>query len=153
MPHLHEKIDFTVSVYVVCKNKVLLRKHEKYGGWFGPGGHIELDENPVEAVLRETKEEVGLDIKLIPPHPIPNSKDEGRELIPPWFMNIHYINETHQHNDLIYIAVSETDKVVPEKEGDEWRWLTLEEIEKNNLECEGRVRFYALEALKAANNL
>lgn len=53
MPHIHEKIDFTVQAFVVHKNKVLLRKHDKHGVWVGVGGHIELDENPNEAILRE----------------------------------------------------------------------------------------------------
>ncbi len=57
MAHIHEKIDFTASVYIVFKNKVLLHKHKKLGIWLQPGGHIELDEDPNEAALREAKEE------------------------------------------------------------------------------------------------
>jgi 8-oxo-dGTP pyrophosphatase MutT (NUDIX family) len=38
--------------------------HDKYKIWAHVGGHIELDEDPNEAVLREIKEEVGLDVKL-----------------------------------------------------------------------------------------
>jgi len=40
MPHIHEKIDYTTDVFIVCKDKVLLRKHEKYGIWLGVGGRI-----------------------------------------------------------------------------------------------------------------
>jgi ADP-ribose pyrophosphatase YjhB (NUDIX family) len=64
MSHIHEKIDFTVGVFVVYKDKVLLRKHDKYNLWLCVGGHIELDEDPNEAALREVKEEVGLDVTL-----------------------------------------------------------------------------------------
>jgi len=46
MAHIHEKIDFTASVFVVHKNKVLLRMHDKYKMWLSVGGHIELDEDP-----------------------------------------------------------------------------------------------------------
>ena len=56
MPHIHEKIDFTVGVFVVHKNKVLLRKHDKYHLWLDVGGHVELNEDPTEAAVREVKE-------------------------------------------------------------------------------------------------
>ncbi len=46
MSHIHEKIDFTVDVFVVHENKVLLRMHDKYHLWLAPGGHIELHEDP-----------------------------------------------------------------------------------------------------------
>ena len=59
MAHIHEKIYFTVEVFVVYGNKVLLRKHDKYGIWLSVGGHIELDEDPNQAALREVREEVG----------------------------------------------------------------------------------------------
>ncbi len=42
MAHIHERIDFTASVYVVYENKVLLHKHKKLGVWLPPGGHVEL---------------------------------------------------------------------------------------------------------------
>jgi 8-oxo-dGTP pyrophosphatase MutT (NUDIX family) len=60
MPHIHEKIDFTAETFIVYKNKVLLRLHDKYKFWASVGGHIELHEDPNEAAVREAKEEVGL---------------------------------------------------------------------------------------------
>jgi 8-oxo-dGTP pyrophosphatase MutT (NUDIX family) len=59
MAHIHEKIDFTVDVFVVYRNKVLLRMHEKYHQWLAVGGHVELDEDPNQAALREVLEELG----------------------------------------------------------------------------------------------
>ena len=153
MPHIHEKIDFTVEAFIVYQNKVLIRKHDKYHKWLSVGGHIELDETPEVALLREIKEEVGLTVTLVPPREMPkSSKGENPdylELIPPWYMNIHPINQTHSHNSLIYFAKSESDEVVPENEADEWKWLSREEIEKNEIGLSDSVRFYALEALKA----
>lgn len=46
MPHIHEKIDFTVEVFIVHENKVLFRMHDKFKKWMSAGGHIELDEDP-----------------------------------------------------------------------------------------------------------
>lgn len=88
MPHLHEKIDFVSSVYIVNGDAVLLRKHDKYKMWLPPGGHIELDEDPSEAAIREAKEEVGLDVTLSGITPLTPQSDavdpsrEGRDIVP-----------------------------------------------------------------------
>ena len=133
MPHIHKKIDFTAQVWIVHKDKVLIRKHDKYGYLLGVGGHIELDEDPNIAAIREAKEEVGLDVRLVaPPNFISYEKEGYKELIPPIFMNIHKINETHQHVGMEFVAVSDSDKVVPENKDDEWKWLTPEEVENNS---------------------
>ncbi|MEC9365812.1 MAG: NUDIX domain-containing protein, partial [Chloroflexota bacterium] len=39
---------------------IFLHRHPKIKLWLPPGGHVEADEDPVEAVLREIKEETGL---------------------------------------------------------------------------------------------
>ncbi len=64
MPHLHEKIDFTVAIFVVDQGKVLLVHHRRLGRWLPIGGHIELDEDPEAAALRETLEESGVRVAL-----------------------------------------------------------------------------------------
>lgn len=64
MPHIHDKIDFCSETFVVYKGTILLRKHDKNKIWRSVGGHIELDEDPNEAAVREVKEEVGLDVVL-----------------------------------------------------------------------------------------
>lgn len=53
---------------VVIDDEVLLlkRDHEPYEGtWVLPGGLVEPDETAREACLRETAEEVGLDVRLV----------------------------------------------------------------------------------------
>jgi len=148
MPHIHEKIDFTVSVFVVYKRRVLLRKHEKYHIWLGVGGHVELDENPNLTAIREVKEEVGLDIKLVQTKDLPvYSKKDHIELIPPEFMNIHQINETHQHCDMTFFATTESDAVVPEDPNDKWEWLSMTDLEEKKAELREDIYFYAKKAL------
>ncbi len=154
MPHIHEKIDFTVDVFIVHKNKVLIRKHEKYHKWLAVGGHIELDETPDQAALREVKEEVGLEVVLIPSRKMPtsnNPENEYTELVPPWYSNIHRINDTHKHISLIYFATSDSDAVMPEDASDisnEWKWFTNEELDKNDYGISESILFYAKNALK-----
>jgi len=130
MPHIHELIDLTTNVLVVFKDKVLLRKHEKYNIWTGPGGHVELHEDPNQAAIRETFEEVGLSITLV--HPDFEIYDLGnqkyKELVQPFSMNIHKINDTHQHLDCVYAAYCENDQVVLESDSDQVRWFTKQEL-------------------------
>ena len=117
MPHIHEKIDFTVEVFVVYKNKVLLRLHDKYNLWLSVGGHIELDEDPNQAAVREVFEEVALKVKLYDGlKPEIEKMDNYQELIPPFFLNRHRINEKHEHVTMTYFATSETDIIVQEED-------------------------------------
>ncbi len=151
MPHIHEKIDFTADVFIVHKNKVLLRMHDKYKMWLVPGGHVELDETPDQAALREVEEEVGLKVILVPPRKIPTTNNDDRftELSPPWYCNIHKINDTHQHISLVYFATTTTDAVmdsINEHERSECRWVSAEELE--TMDLIPNMKFYAAEALK-----
>jgi 8-oxo-dGTP pyrophosphatase MutT (NUDIX family) len=103
MAHIHEKIDFTVAIFVVQSGKVLLILHRKLNKWLPLGGHIELDEDPEIAALREAKEESGLDVELLGERP-PTTEPGTRALIAPRFLDIHRINETHEHIGMIYWA-------------------------------------------------
>lgn len=150
MPHIHEKIDFTAEVFVVYRDRVLLRKHDKYGIWLSVGGHIELDEDPNQAAIREVKEEVGLDVILADGlRPFIKETLRYRELIPPVFLNRNRINDTHEHVTLTYFARASTDQlVIPEHEKSEaTKWFTREELERNAKGVEETIQQYALRAL------
>lgn len=151
MPHIHEKIDLTVEVFIVHKNKVLLRMHDKFKYWLSIGGHVELNEDPVEAAYREVKEEVGLDIKIIGYARPAQENDYGyKELIPPKFLGRHRVNDTHEHIMMVYFAESVTDTIQnseSEHERAETRWFSMEDLE--NTELVPNVKYYATEALKA----
>jgi 8-oxo-dGTP pyrophosphatase MutT (NUDIX family) len=56
---------FTVAVFVVWEGKVLLHLHRKLGMWLPPGGHIEKNELPNEAAVREVLEETGIRVRLV----------------------------------------------------------------------------------------
>src|SRR5262249_43279030 len=103
MAHIHEKIDFTVSLFVVSEKKVLLVLHRKLKRWLPLGGHIELDEDPEAAALREAKEESGLDVELLGERP-PTTEFGTRALLAPRFLDIHRITDTHEHIGMIYWA-------------------------------------------------
>jgi 8-oxo-dGTP pyrophosphatase MutT (NUDIX family) len=150
MPHIHDKIDFTVEVYVVNGDRVLLREHDKYGLWLSVGGHVELDEDPNQAALREVEEEVGLEVKLYEPEWFTENKSENyQELIPPYFINRHRIDENHEHVTLVYFASSDSrDLRLSESEkSDEVKWFSLDELDDPIYGISDNVKRYARTAL------
>jgi 8-oxo-dGTP pyrophosphatase MutT (NUDIX family) len=97
--------DFTVAVFVVHRNHVLLHRHAKLGLWLPPGGHIEPNELPDEAALREVMEEAGIEVVLTGRRGIDrNLPGEPRQLIRPEGIQLEDISPGHQHIDLIYFA-------------------------------------------------
>jgi ADP-ribose pyrophosphatase YjhB (NUDIX family) len=97
--------EFTVAVFVVHQERVLLLLHPKLGRWLPPGGHIEPNELPDEAAVREVDEETGVKIRLIGGQGLPI--DEPRQLIRPAGIQLENIGPGHQHIDLVYFAVPE----------------------------------------------
>ncbi len=151
MPHIHDKIDFTVEVFVVYQNKVFLRKHDKYKIWLSVGGHIELDEDPNQAAIREVKEETGLVVELIGKAESFSHEPEGyKELVPPEFLNRHRINDSHEHVTLVYFAITQSNKITQGKSeiSDECRWFTEEELEDPRYGVKSSIKFYAQNALR-----
>ncbi len=148
MAHIHELIDFTVDVFIVYNDKVLLIFHKKHSMWLQVGGHIELNEDTDEALFREVQEECGLDIEIIGSKP--NLEVKGTKfLYTPAFMNIHDITNIHKHISLVYFAKAKSDKFkLNEKEHTDIRWFTIEDLDKPEFNINEAVKFYAKEALK-----
>ncbi len=149
MPHIHDKVDFTVEVFVVYKNKVLLRKHDKYKIWLSVGGHIELDEDPIQAVIREVKEEVGLDVNIVGETLKFKEPIDYKELIPPKFLNRHRINDSHEHVTLVYFGSVLDNQIVQGQNevSDSVHWFTREELDDEKYGIRENVKYYAKEAL------
>lgn len=53
-----------VNVAVIHEGKILLTQREDFETWILPSGGVEDDESLVQAAIRETKEETGLDVEL-----------------------------------------------------------------------------------------
>ncbi len=148
MPHLHEKIDFTVAVFVVDADRVLLVHHRRLGKWLPVGGHIELDEDPEAAALREVREESGLDVELVGERP-PVTEPGTRALIAPRHLDIHRITDTHEHIGMIYWARPRAGTLtLAEAEHHDIRWCRADDLDRLDPPLSGAIRWYCREALR-----
>jgi len=95
--------DFTVATFVVYQGRVLLLWHRKLGMWLPPGGHIEPNELPDEAAVREVREETGITVVLTSPPSLPPIPGP-RQLARPEGVQLERIGPDHEHIDLIYFA-------------------------------------------------
>ena len=68
--------------YLIKDDKALLVHHKKFDKWTPPGGHIEEDETPNQALIREWKEELNLDIDILPAYESAFSGDTNATPIP-----------------------------------------------------------------------
>lgn len=50
---------FSVSAYLENESSILLVKHVKQQAWVPVGGRLELNESPLDALIREVREETG----------------------------------------------------------------------------------------------
>lgn len=148
MAHIHEKIDFTVSIFVVQDGKVLLIHHRNLNQWLPLGGHIELDEDPETAALREAKEESGLEVELLGERP-PTTGGGSRALIAPRFLDIHRISATHEHIGMIYWARPRAGTVtLAQAEHHDIQWCSAADLDGLRPLISTPVKWYCLKALE-----
>lgn len=148
MAHIHEKIDFTVAIFVVHESRVLLIHHRKLDRWLPLGGHIELDEDPEQAAQREAREESGFDVELLGERP-PTTEPGVRALIAPRYLDIHRITDTHDHIGMIYFARPRSGQItLAPAEHHDIRWCTSEELNDLKPPMTEGVKWYCRAALK-----
>lgn len=95
--------DFTVATFVVHDGKTLLLHHAKLRMWLPPGGHIEPNELPDDAAVREVREETGILVRLVGERALDVS--DPKQLVIPRGIQVERIAPGHEHIDLVYFAV------------------------------------------------
>lgn len=127
----------TASALVFRRSKagvwrVAMVWHRRLQGWIPPCGHVEADESPAEAAVRETLEEAGCHVRLVPgpAAPLPAGYPHSAPVAPWWIVEMaacgdNHTAEPHVHVDHVFLAVWEADAQVPETEV---RWFTEQEL-------------------------
>lgn len=139
MPHIHELYDFTVSFFIVHPNekKLCLHLHKNLGFWTQLGGHIELDEEPMQTIRRELEEEAGLrpdEYEIVETTQKPTVTDLPVMSAPFSILLFDYgKNAVHKHIDLPYIIRSKKEALVPQEgESTQIGWFDIDEIKHMN---------------------
>ena len=86
---------------------MLLHYHRKLGKWLPPGGHIETNELPDAAAVREVLEETGIRARLVGGHGLPIA--DPVQLALPAGIQVEHIYPGHEHIDLVYFARPDPD--------------------------------------------
>src|SRR3989344_4366051 len=99
------KTDLVVGGYIFKDNKVLLIHHKKLDLWLPPGGHIEENEIPDNALRREIREEVGINVHILNTPDIPCNGAVKRILAVPFHVNVHSVGD-HDHCCFFYLCTT-----------------------------------------------
>jgi 8-oxo-dGTP diphosphatase len=134
-----------IGAVIVHEGKIVLVKRgnePSKGKWSIPGGLVELGESPDQAVIRETKEETGLDVEnpsLIDVVSNVDLDEKGR-------VKYHYvIIDYHVH--------VKGGSLQAASDAAELRWVSFEEVEKYDLTKSFRLFFrHNRERLEKANS-
>lgn len=116
--HDNKKIHESVGAVIIRNKKVLMINRANYPyGWACPAGHVDAGEKPDTAVVREVKEETGLNITF--------AKEVMTEFVE-WNDCVYGVKGHLWH---VYIATGEGEVKI-NKEVKDWAWKTLTEIEQ-----------------------
>jgi ADP-ribose pyrophosphatase YjhB (NUDIX family) len=133
----HFRKDFTATGYVVnpSKTKLLVVFHNKLQRWLPAGGHLEPNELPHVAALREVFEETGVRARIVSDDPdmgimgaaecqIPRPYSVLYETIPQSSKDVEHI-----HVDFVYVMEAEEAELTAQLEEVAMvAWLTKDEI-------------------------
>lgn len=120
---------FTATGFVFNpEREVLLILHKKLEVWLPPGGHVEADELPDQAVLREIREETGVEATILP-NRLGIDPEGCVELETPFLILLENIlgDWSHNHIDLIYLCRAPKTRLHPDvREVNDAGWFSEE---------------------------
>jgi 8-oxo-dGTP diphosphatase len=126
MPSDTPHVQLGVAAVILDKeHKILLSKRistHQNGKFSCPGGKVDFGETPIQAIIRESKEETGLDLNDFQPLPLVANciyPTEGKQFLCIWF--VAHLNVSAPKID--FIEKDSTGK--PKTHG--WNWYSMEE--------------------------
>lgn len=116
-----------VGAVVICEDRLLLVRRgsePNKGRWTVPGGVVELGETVIDAILRETKEECGLEVEIEEERPINvidaiRLSDNGRP-------DYHYVV-------LFFLGRPRVGRLKAGSDVEETKWIRFRDIVKYDL--------------------
>jgi 8-oxo-dGTP diphosphatase len=117
---------FSVAVYARRGDRVLVIEHRRLRTWLPIGGELEAAETPLEAAIRELREETGLVGTF---HVLASALDG----VPPGFIGYeeHQAGSKGLHMNFVFVCeIAEGSDVTPNDEFGAWRWVNRGELEE-----------------------
>jgi len=134
---------FSVAVYARRGDRVLVIHHRRLGTWLPLGGELEAGETPLEAAVRELREESGLEGRF-------RRLRGACDGVPPGLLGYeeHRAGAKGLHMNFVFVAEVEPEAAVaPNHEFADFRWAGRDEILA--LDSPVNVREFGLLALDA----
>lgn len=146
------KLDLAVGGYIFYENKVLLIYHKYLQLWLPVGGHIDENETPDDALIREAKEETNLDIIILNQSDLPIINNTKSNNALPFYTNVHFVKD-HNHYGLFYICrTANINNLKLSKESLDFKWFTKEEI-LNSKEISQEIKNQTIKAFEVYNQV
>jgi 8-oxo-dGTP pyrophosphatase MutT (NUDIX family) len=123
---------FTASAIVFDEHqRVLFVHHNKLGQWLYPGGHIDPNEDPAQAALREVLEETGVSAEVIS-DPLPGYPSVTVHPPPYAILEMQVSDSkigTHQHIDHVYVLRATSGRLTAQREEvSAARWVPMADV-------------------------
>lgn len=134
---------FSVAVYARRGDRVLVIQHKRLQKWLPIGGELEANETPLDAAVRELREETG----MAGTFPVLDGALDG---VPAGLLGYeeHMAGSKGMHMNFVFVCdIPATEDVKPNEEFDHFKWIDRAELEQ--LESPLNVRQFGFLALDA----